>query len=120
MIKFMTESDYWLSLEFRVCQEFAGMPQHLLRFRWCDGFVPSDYRLDGPTPCITGCTWICDGPKQEEYNFTLLLNSPVPSCSEIDWESLLPSANTTKWMAVDLVRKHIQIEPSAGVPIVQG
>ena len=36
----MNEADYWVSLEFRVCREFAGMPEKLLRGLWCDGFVP--------------------------------------------------------------------------------
>jgi hypothetical protein len=112
----MTERDYWIRLEFRVCAEFAGMPQNHLRFRWCDGFTPLDFHLDGSSPRITGRVWIVDGRKQEEWDFTLLLSRPVGSRSEIDWDSLLPPENMTKWMAVDLYRKHLEIEPSVAVP----
>ena len=86
----MTESEFWARLEFRVCDEFAGMPHNHLRFRWCDGFVPHEYQLDGLSPCVAGRTWICDGQKQEEWGFTLLLTEPVNSHSEIDWASLFP------------------------------
>ncbi len=36
----MTESDFWTHLEFRLCREFAGLPDNHLRSLWCDGFIP--------------------------------------------------------------------------------
>jgi hypothetical protein len=111
----MNEDEYWLALEFRVCREFAGMPENHLRFHWCDGFSPQQYQLEGPFACITGRAWICDGPKQEEWDFTLLLKPPASSQSEIDWSSLLPPENVSQWLAVDLALKRIEIEPSAAV-----
>ena len=42
----MTEADYWLRLEFRVCRELAGMEDKALRSLWCDGFIPEVYWLD--------------------------------------------------------------------------
>jgi hypothetical protein len=111
----MVESDYWVALEYRVCREFAGMPQNQLRCLWCDGFIPAQYLLDGPAPCIKGRAWICNGPKQDEWEFIVFLNHPVGSASEIDWDSLLPPANVTRWLAVDPSGKRIQIEPSAAV-----
>jgi hypothetical protein len=112
----MSESDYWLALMFRVCGEFAGMSENHLRFRWCDGFIPQEYRLDAPSPCITGRAWIVDGQEQELWEFTLFLNGPVASISEIDWRSLLPPQDVTRWIAVDVPGKRIQVEPSAAVP----
>jgi hypothetical protein len=111
----MGESDYWLHLEFRVCRELAGMPENKLRFLWCDGFIPAKYLVDGPSPSITGQAWICNGPRQEQWEFTLFLNHPVGSSSEIDWPTLLPPENVTRWLAVDMLGKHMQIEPSAAV-----
>jgi hypothetical protein len=111
----MVESDYWVNLEFRVCREFAAMPENHLRYLWCDGFIPEQYLLDGPSPRITGRAWICNGPRQDQWVFTLFLNHPVGSRSDIDWPSLLPLENATRWLAVDGAGKRIQIEPSAAV-----
>jgi hypothetical protein len=112
----MNERDFWLALEFRVSDEFAGMPQNHLRSHWCDGFSPLEYHLDWPSPRISGRVWIVDGQKQEEWDFTLFLNHPVSSSSELDWASLLPPDNLTKWLGVDLDRKRIEVEPTAAVP----
>ena len=112
----MGESDFWVDLEYRVCHEFAGMPESHLRCRWCDGFIPERYLLDGPSPRVTGHAWICNGQKQGQWEFTLILDHPVSSRSEIDWSSLLPPPNVTKWMVVDVAGKRIEIEPSAAVP----
>ena len=111
----MNEREYWKHLEFRVCRELAGMSENHLRFRWCDGFIPQQYQLEAPSPCITGRVWICDGQKQEEWEFTLLLRPPVGSPSEINWSSLLPAENESHWMTVDLALKRIEIQPSASV-----
>jgi hypothetical protein len=111
----MVESDYWVNLEFRVCREFAGMLENRLRFLWCDGFIPEQYLLEGPSPRIRGRSWICNGPRQDEWEFTLVLNHPVDSLSEIDWASLLPAENVTRWLTADTLGKRIQIDPSAAV-----
>jgi hypothetical protein len=109
------EADYWVSLEWRVGSEFAGMPQNHLRFLWCDGFIPEQYLLDGPVPCITGRAWICNGSLQEEWSFTLFLNQAVGSPKDIEWERLLPPEGVTRWLAVDLTGKRVEVEPSAAV-----
>ena len=111
----MDEADYWLSLEYRLCHEFAGMPENHLRFLWCDGFIPEQYRLDGPSPQITGRAWICNGRRQQEWEFSLFLTHPVGSRAEINWRSLLPPANVTRWLAIEPAGKRIQIEPAAAV-----
>jgi hypothetical protein len=111
----MVESDYWRSLEFRVAREFAGMPQNDLRYFWCDGFVPLNYHLDLPSPYTTGMAWICNGQEQEEWQFTLFLNHPVRTASDIEWRALLPPKNVTRWLAVDRSRRRIEIEPLAAV-----
>jgi hypothetical protein len=110
------EADYWVSLEYRVGREFAGMRENHLRYLWCDGFVPERYLLDDRPPRITGRAWICDGPRQAEWAFTLLLPNPVGSQDEIDWPALLPPENVTGWLAVDPRGKRIEIEPAAAVP----
>lgn len=111
----MDEADYWAALEFRVCREFAEMRENHLRHLWCDGFIPEQYLLAGPSPHIVGRAWICNGPKQEEWEFTLFLKHPVGSQVEINWPSLLPPENVTRWLALDRAGKRIHIEPSAAV-----
>jgi hypothetical protein len=78
------ENSFWVSLEFRLCDEFVGLPQRRYQYFWCDGFIPSDYRLDGPSPRITGRCWICNGPQQDEWEFALLLPRPFGSIEEIE------------------------------------
>jgi hypothetical protein len=112
----MGEPEYWARLEFRISREFSAMSENCLRFRWCDGFMPQRYQLSGPSPYIRGRAWICNGPIQEQWEFTLFLRQSVDSRSGIDWSSLLPPENVTKWIAVDLPGKRIEIEPSAAVP----
>jgi hypothetical protein len=114
-IKPIDEAEYWEQLEFRVSREFSGMDEGHLRFFWCDGFLPTQYLLHAQSPCITGIAWICDGPRQEQWEFTLFLSHPVALPSEIAWSELLPPENVTEWMAIDVARKHMQIEPAAAV-----
>ena len=72
----MSETYFWVSLEFRLCREFAGLPERCYQYFWCDGLIPSQYLLDGPSPQITGRCWICNGPLQDEWEFALLLPRP--------------------------------------------
>jgi hypothetical protein len=111
----MTEREFWVGLEFRLCGEFAGLPERRYQYFWCDGFIPSQY-LDGPSPRVTGKAWICNGPAQDEWDFALLLPGPVGSREEIDWAALLPSEGVTRWMAFDEGRRYIEIEPWVAVP----
>jgi hypothetical protein len=105
----VTEADYWLRLEYRVCRELAGMEDKALRFLWCDGFIPEQYLLDEPTPRITGHAWIGNGPrKQDRWKFTLFLDQAVCNRDEISWSALLPPDDVTGWLGVDL--DHRQIE----------
>jgi hypothetical protein len=110
------EADYWVSLEYRVCREFAGMKDKDLRHLWCDGFIPEQYLLHSSEPRITGRAWICNGTRQDQCQFTLFLPHPVRSRDEIDWASMLPPENRTRWLALDATGKRIQIEPSSAVP----
>jgi hypothetical protein len=112
----MDERDYWSHLEFRVCDEFAGMEDEKLRQLWCDGFVPSEYLVTGRRPRIVGRAWICRGSDQAEWDFTLRLPHRVRSRDDIVWISLLPPQNVTRWLSVDEERRQIKIKPSFAVP----
>ena len=112
----MSESEFWSHLEYRVCHELSGMLETHFRSRWCDGIIPTDYQINPSSPRITGRAWICVSRDQENRGFTLLLDKSVTSPSDINWESLLPPNNTTRWMALDVARKHIEFEPAAAVP----
>ena len=35
--------------------------------------------IGDPTPRITGTAWICNGPRQAEWKFTLFLPGPIGS-----------------------------------------
>ena len=108
----MDESAYWPALEYRITREFSGMSENELRFLWCDGFLPESYVLQGRAPRITGRAWICEGPKQELWDFTLVLRSETGR-QEMNWAVLLPHRDATEWIRVDKQSKHIEIEPLA-------
>lgn len=112
----MDENAFWLSLEYRICHEFAGLPERRYQYFWCDGFTPAVYLLGESPPRITGKAWICNGQAQDLWDFVLLLPAPFASREEIDWASLLPPRNVTRWIAFDEGRKYIEIEPAVAVP----
>jgi len=112
----MSERDFWVSLEYRLCGEFAGLSERRYQYFWCDGFIPGHYLLDDVRPRISGKSWICNGPAQAEWDFTLLLPHPFESREQITWTSLLPPRNMTRWMAFDEGRRYIEIEPAVAVP----
>lgn len=112
----MEERWFWVALEFRICGEFAGLSERRYRYFWCDGFAPKVYALDDTPPRITGIAWICNGRKQAEWDFTLLLPRQYSSVEEIDWDSLLPPSGVTRWMCFDESQRTIEIEPSVAVP----
>jgi hypothetical protein len=43
------------------------------------------------------------------------LNHAFGSPQEIEWQRLLPPEHVTRWLAVDLPGKRIQVEPAAAV-----
>lgn len=108
----MTEVDYWPRLEFRVCRELAGMEDKALRSLWCDGFIPEDYVFDDAAPRIAGRAWICRGPQQDPWEFTLLLDQAVRAREDVHWEALLPPDEVTGWLDVDLLGRRIRIGPT--------
>src|SRR5437868_6697848 len=112
----MDEANFWGSLEFPLGREFAGLPERRYQCFWCDGFLAGDSILDGPSPWITGKCWICNGPKQDEWDFALYLLAPVGSREEIDWAALHPAENVTRWVSFDEKRRYIEIEPAIAVP----
>lgn len=113
----MGEAEFWTALEFRLCAEFVGMSSRRHRSFWCDGFIPQLYYVSDPVPKIAGEIWIARGAAEQWlWSFTLLLPKRFRSRSEIDWESLIPPYETTRWMAFDEGRKYVEIEPAAAVP----
>jgi hypothetical protein len=111
----MSETEFWSSLEFRICHELAGMTETGLNKLWCDGIGPEAYLLTDMRPRILGHAWICEDRQQQDWRFELLLSNPVASRDEISWKSLLPPENVTRWLAVEKRKKFLQIEPSAAV-----
>jgi hypothetical protein len=112
----MQESEFWGHLEYRLGREFEGMTEQALHRYWCDGIYGESYFINERRPRILGHAWICQGGHQEEWKFELLLPHRVKSRDQIDWAALLPPANVTRWLAVNVDGKFIQIEPAVAVP----
>jgi hypothetical protein len=92
------ERKFWGSLEYRICREFAGFEDRLLRNYWCDGLVPDEYDLQSDEPCIRGRAY-CGQSGQERWRFTLLIGNSVGSPADIHWPSLLPADDVTGWLS---------------------
>src|SRR5579872_3955841 len=92
------------------------MPERHPQYLWCDGFDASEYVLNGPSPRITDRCWICNRPHQAEWEFALLLPKSIRSRKDIDWASLAPPENVTRWMTFDERRQYIEIDPAVAVP----
>jgi hypothetical protein len=107
----LNEDEFWKQLEFRVSEEFAGMAEARLRYLWCDGFVPDDYRLEGGMPEVRGMAWI--GGRQEVWEFTLRMPRAITDPESLDWSTLLPPEDVTGWLAPDPARQVLIIEPGA-------
>jgi hypothetical protein len=112
----VTEAEYWKELEFRLCVEFAGLPERRFRYWWCDGLLAQQYRLDENPPRITGVAWLGDNAAGTRWEFALLLPERAAAIESIDWASLLPAENMTCWMSFDEERKYLEIEPAAAKP----
>ena len=110
------EKTFWICLEYRLCGEFAGLSDRRYRSFWCDGFEPINFLLDGASPRIIGRCWICKGNRQSKWKFSLLLPEPCDSRDNINWKSLLPAVNMTRWMSFDEDRQYIEIEPAVAIP----
>lgn len=110
------EKSYWANLEYRVTRELAEMSEPALQSLWCDGFIPINYVLEDFRPRIEGKTWICTGPQQAKWDFTLILPVSYSSFPAIDWPSLIPAEDTTRWLGVDFANRAITIEPHAATP----
>jgi hypothetical protein len=112
----MDEAEFWVSLEFRIDREFAGMTNGRLRNLWCDGFAVGRYDFEAARPSISGVAWICEGSKQEEWEFTLLLPRHYAGRAGIVWDELMPAENVTRWLSVDESRRRIEMEPGVAAP----
>lgn len=110
----MTEDDYWPRLEYRVTREFAVMADAAFRSFWCDGFVPEQFRVSENAACITGVAWIGTGARQARWEFRLDLPGTVLSRTDVLWAELLPPDDRSGWLTIDVERRVIRIDPSAG------
>src|SRR5262249_28688381 len=54
----MTESEFWRSLEWRICRELEGMTDNALRHMWCDGVRGEIMRPEAGPAHIYGTIWI--------------------------------------------------------------
>ena len=101
-------------MEFRLSRELAGLAVKRKGKLWCDGVAPTAILgLESP-PRIEGEAWIgVDSQALSLWRFTLFLPRPVISREEINWNELLPLENHTYWLAIDMQRRLLQLEPAA-------
>ena len=110
----MTEADFFLDLEYRLCGEFAAVPPAEAPGLWCDGIIPTRWQLDASPLIISGDAWVGGLPGhnsssyQEKWGFILKLYDQA-SGDSIAWDCLLPPDDVTGWVVVDRLRRCLAI-----------
>jgi len=114
----VTEREYFIALEYRVCRELAGMRDITLRGVWCDGLLPDpQIEISRRHRRIAGKVWIgFGGSHQELWDFHLLLGGMVKDPQQIDWAALLPANKVTGWLSMDFEKKLMTLRPYAIYP----
>ena len=107
----MNEKDFWSKLEYRLSRELAGLAIKRQGTLWCDGIAPTAVLGTDSPPRIEGEAWV--GVRDLSlWRFTLFLPRPVSSRDEIRWNDLLPPEDHTYWLAIDVDRRILQMEPA--------
>ena len=114
----VTDREYFIALEYRVCRELAGMRDKQLRTVWCDGLLPDpQIEISRRHRRVTGKVWIgFGGSHQELWDFHLLLGPIVKDRQQIDWSALLPPDEVTGWLSMDFEKKLMTLRPYAIYP----
>ena len=112
----MTENDFWLALEWRICRELSGMTDNDLRHLWCDGVRGDIVRREAEPAYMSGTIWIGrDG--QTEMQLTMALPEDIAGKDAIVWSELMPPEDMTAWLSIDLKRKLVAIDLSRAAPV---
>jgi hypothetical protein len=115
----MTEAEFWIHLEFRLCHEFDGLAGKEFCGLWCDGFIPEQFEIHAKGAFFTGRVWLGFGQKkQEAWDFCLHAGKKVTGRDVIAWADLLPAADVTGWLVVDWAKKLLTIKPENARPDV--
>lgn len=119
----MDEPEFWLRLEYRICEEFEGFEDNQLRWYWCDGLLPDRYDQHGVHLHISGRAWIETrnrpgrgqrlDSRHGPWRFTLIARHTAHR-DAIDWDGLLPSGRLTGWLTPEPASKTLKIDPASG------
>jgi hypothetical protein len=101
------EDEFWPALEYRVSRELASLPNHELRYLWCDGFLPEDRFLEGGGPSIRGRVWIAEN-RQWLWGFRVQL--PAAAREVNDWAWLVPPDSASGWLVADPASQSLAID----------
>jgi hypothetical protein len=113
----MTEDEFWLALEYRICRELRGMSDAVLRPMLCDGIRGDIVRPEAGPAYLSGSIYI-GKTGQTEMQFTMALPDNIASKDDILWSNLMPPEDMTAWLSVDPRRKHVMIDLSKAELIV--
>ena len=95
----------------------GGIEECKAKGLWCDGILPDEYRLSDGVCCAIGRAWVCSGDNQVQWDFRMELPKGTRDLDKVDWESLLPASNVTKWMSVDFESCTLDLDPGAGIVV---
>jgi hypothetical protein len=119
----MTEPEFWLRLEYRLCSELYALADKELTGFWCDGLRPDAFDVGSDGAFISGLVWLGRprrkhgrGGGQEAWRFLLLAGNAVQRREDIRWADLLPADDVTGWLSMDDSNRLLTIRPLAAYP----
>lgn len=119
---FMTESEFFQHIEFRLCRDLADARLPEAPGLWCDGLIPEAWGSGTRALLVSGRAWFGGLPghgssHQEEWTFVLEIHCDAESPESIPWAELLPDEILRNWFSVDVQRRRLlMVLRSAGEP----
>ena len=90
----MTEYEFWIGLEFRICRELSGMSDAVLRLMSCDGICGDfvrfpKYETREGHAYLYGTIYLGKAG-QTAMEFRMTLPDNIASKDDIVWSTLMP------------------------------
>jgi hypothetical protein len=102
------DSEFWQRLARRINDRLRASRDNNIRFLWLDGFVPGSVtpQLDQNKVLAT------EGDEKSDIHYRVELHLSTVAADAFrmgEWNKLLPSADSDRWLKVDRAAKEIGI-----------
>jgi hypothetical protein len=106
------DSEFWQRPARRINDRLRASRDNNIRFLWLDGFVPGSVtpQLDQNKVLATAFVTEGDGKSDTHYRVEMHLGTLATDAFRMgEWDQLLPSVDSDRWLKVDRAAKEIGI-----------